>query len=244
MHRKVFASIQDKIYSGEWSEGSLMPTEAELCALFSVSRITVRRALDELVRLGLVEKFQGKGTFVRKSQLRSGDANKGFYDAMKERGSEVTTRLLYQGREAIGRDLAAILDIGPDGNGACEAWHFRRLRLADGVPVAIMNTYVRTELGEAMLRHDLEKESFYSLYAEILGAPVASTEGSVTAISPDKEACRLLEVPEGSAHLWYRSVGRLADGSPVETCFSIFNANTYEFVVASFRPSDQSFKPR
>jgi GntR family transcriptional regulator len=236
LHRKIFTSIQKKIYSGEWSEGALMPTEAELCALFSVSRITVRRALDELVRLGLVEKFQGRGTFVRKSQLKSGDTNKGFFDAMRERGASVTTRLLHQGREAVGKGIAEVLQIEPDPSGVYTAWHFRRLRIADGLPVAIMNTYVRTELGQKMLRHDLEKESFYSLYASILGAPIATTEGSVTAITPDKDACRLLEVPEGSAHLWYRSVGRLMDGSPVETCFSIFNANTYEFVVATFRP--------
>ena len=107
LHRTVFAAIQEKIFSGEWSEGSLMPTEAELCTFFEVSRITVRRALDDLARLGLVEKIQGKGTFVRRTLLRSGDANIGFLDAMSERGVRVTSRLLVNTAKIASGGIAA-----------------------------------------------------------------------------------------------------------------------------------------
>jgi len=235
LHRTVFTSIQEKIFSGEWTEGALMPTEAELCRQFGVSRITVRRALDELARLKLVERIRGKGTFVHKSLLRSGDANSGFLDAMRERGEKVTTHLLHRGLESVQPGIASILGLEAGEDGLFLAWHFRRLRVIDGVPMAIMNTFVSRGLGDAMQKYDLERESFYGLYARILGRPVARTDGVVTAITPDNEACGLLGVPEGSAQLWYKSVGYLGDGSTVETCFSIFNASRYEFVVSNFR---------
>lgn len=213
-----------------------MPTEAELCGIFDVSRITIRRALDELVRIGMVDKRQGKGSYVRRSHLRSGDANRGFMDAMAERGCQVTTTLLNAAVEDIQPGIAALLGLDADPEKQYKAFHFRRLRFADGSPVAIMNTYVDLTLGGKMLGRDLERESFYGLYASILGQPIARTQGTVTAISPDRDACRLLGVTEGSAHLWYRSVGYLADGRAVEACFSIFNANRYEFTVSSMHP--------
>lgn len=211
-----------------------MPTEMELCTLFGVSRITVRRALDELARLGLVERIRGRGTFIHAPRLRSGDANLGFLDAMRERGAAVTTRLLHAGLEEIGEGVAASLHLS--GDEPRLAWHFRRLRSVDGVPLAIMNSFVPRWMGDAMRDFDLEKESFYRLYAKVAGSPVARTEGHVSAIIPDPEACVLLCVPEGSAHLWYRSIGYLGDGRPVETSYSIFNASRYEFSVTDLRP--------
>jgi DNA-binding GntR family transcriptional regulator len=238
LHRKVFSAIQEKIFSGTWPEGTAMPTELELCAIFNVSRITVRRAFDELTRLGLVERIRGRGTFVRRTRLRSGDANEGFLGAMRDRGAMVTTRLLFAGLEAADPGIAATLRLKAEPDGRPLAWRFRRLRSVDGSPMAIMNTFVPRQVGDAMRGFDLEHESFYELYGRILGTPIARTEGVVSAISPDQESCELLGVPSGSAQLWYKSVGYLADGTPVETCFSIFNASKYEFAVSNLRFSE------
>lgn len=212
-----------------------MPTEIELCSLFDVSRITVRRALDELARLGYIERIRGRGTFIRRSRMRSGDANEGFLGAMRERGAAVTTRLLCVSLEPAEPGIAATLRLKGEAGASPMTWRFRRLRLVDGTPMAIMNSFVSRSLGDAMRNFDLETESFYELYGRILGSPVARTEGVVSAIAPDQEACELLDVPLGSAHLWYKSVGYLSDGSPVESCFSIFNATKYEFAVSNLR---------
>lgn len=212
-----------------------MPTELELCSALGVSRITVRRALEELSRLGFIERTPGRGTFVRPASLRSGDANEGFLDAMRRRGAVVTTRLLYAKLEKVNREVAEILGAPKKAAGTPLAWRFTRLRSVDGLPMAVMNTFVARDLGDEMRGYDLETESFYDLYSRILGQPVTKTEGTVSAIVPDPETCALLDVPAGSAHLWYRSVGYLGDGSPVEMCFSIFNAAKYAFSVSNLR---------
>ncbi len=235
LYQKVFASIQNRIFSGDWIAGSLMPTEVELCQLFSVSRITVRRALDELARLGLVERIQGKGTFVRKAPHRSGEMQKGFLETMRDRGALVVTRLLEAELVVANPTVAKTLRLSPESDGTVRAWHFRRLRSVNGTPIAIMNTIVSRSMGDSMRAFDLERESFYELYERISGSPVVKTESVVSAISPNAEICALLGVPEGSAHLWYRSVGYLGDGEPVEVDYAVFNGSMYEFVVADFR---------
>jgi DNA-binding GntR family transcriptional regulator len=63
-YQAVLMDLQNKIISGLWPENAMIPTEIELCDQFGVSRITVRRALDELVQSGLVRRSRGKGTFV------------------------------------------------------------------------------------------------------------------------------------------------------------------------------------
>ena len=63
-YQVVFFDLQKRILSGELPEGSMIPTELELCEIFKVSRITVRRALDELVRLGFVNRMRERDPFL------------------------------------------------------------------------------------------------------------------------------------------------------------------------------------
>ncbi|HCS36183.1 MAG TPA: GntR family transcriptional regulator, partial [Sphaerochaeta sp.] len=66
-YQSVFMDIQNKILSGYWPEDAMIPTELELCKKHDVSRITVRRALDDLVQMGLIRRARGKGSFVCKT---------------------------------------------------------------------------------------------------------------------------------------------------------------------------------
>jgi GntR family transcriptional repressor for pyruvate dehydrogenase complex len=65
LRSQVYATLKEKIMRGVWQEGEKLPSEHEFCALFGVSRVTVRAALQQLEILGLVETKQGGGTFVR-----------------------------------------------------------------------------------------------------------------------------------------------------------------------------------
>ncbi len=224
----LITDIQSRISSGLWSGGMLMPTESELCVMYNVSRITVRRALDELERGGLVRRIQGKGTFISATKMHSGASPKGFTQNMAEQGVTVTSRLLLEEVVQATEEIRQKLLLHDN---QAFVWHFTRLRLAGKQPIAIMDTYVEKSLGDTMRTYDLTVESFYALYQKIFGLPVVDTVGSVTAINPSDEVCALLQVPAGSAHLWYKSVGYLENDAPVQVDYSVFNSELYEFSI-------------
>ncbi|MDR2102617.1 MAG: GntR family transcriptional regulator [Treponema sp.] len=228
-HQLLFAEIQNRILSGEWYRGMLMPTETELCQTHRVSRITVRRALDDLERLGLINRIQGKGSFVCRGILRSGEGQKGFSQHLRDMGILVHSRLLRQERVCAPPDIRMRLRIPGDDPGM--VWFFSRLRIIGERPAAVMNTYVPLDMGRRMLAFDLEWESFYYLYEKISGKKIITTDSTVTAIKPSGEICQLLRVEYDSAHILYKSVGFFEDNEPAEFSYSIFNANLYEFSV-------------
>lgn len=224
----LIQDIKKRISSGQWFSGMLMPTESELCVMYSVSRITVRRALEELGREALVDRVQGKGTFIAASKMYSGASANGFTQNMAAQGVEVVSQLLVEELIPATSEIRQKLLLSDT---QTQLWHFSRIRLAGERPIAIMDTYVEKSLGDTMRTYDLRIESFYGLYQKIFGIPIVDTIGTVTAIIPKPEICDLIQVPHGSAHLWYKSVGYLSNDTPVQVDYSVFNSKLYEFSI-------------
>ena len=209
----------------------LLPSELELCDQYSVSRITIRRSLNELDALGLIVRKQGKGSVVSNANdlQKITHTRKGFTELMSDVGLQVKNRMLDQRLTEADPDVIEYLRLPL--NAAHNVWFFRRLRLISDVPVAIMNTYVPYELGQRMVHHDLEKASFYRIYSEVSGKRVVETLGKITAINPEAADCDLLGVCHGSAHILYESIAYLEGGAPIEVTHSVYNAQVYKFSV-------------
>jgi GntR family transcriptional regulator len=228
-HQILFTEIQNKILSGEWTNNTILPTENDLCGLYSVSRITVRRSMDDLERIGLIERIQGKGSIVRHKILNTEEEQIGFSQHLRNMGIVVKTQLLKKEVIQSSMDIRLKLRLSVKTNE--KVWHFSRLRLIKGKPVAFMDTFISFELGNRMQAYNLEKESFYYLYKEILGRKILRADSTVTAVIPSHEICELLHVEYNSAHLLHKTIGYLENDEPVELCHSVFNANLYEFAV-------------
>lgn len=222
----IMRDISQRIASGLWTEGMLMPTENELCNIYGVSRITVRRALDELERAGEITRVQGKGTFIKHKPLASGASHKGFKSAMADQGLIITSRLI--SREIVQAPLwvqeKLILK-----NGDNRVWHFVRIRKTGDTPIAYMETYVSKELGDQMIEYNLSEESFYALYGKIFGCPVADTSGYVTAVNTTGWTAKHLGLKDNDASILFKSVAYLEDGRPVQVDYSYFNPKSYQF---------------
>ena len=117
------------------AEGHLLPSEAELCAQYSVSRTVVRQALADLEREGLVLKIKGKGTFVtgRKMDTSFIQDTLGFYESTVKAGHVVESRILKLKSEPCSVDTARVLEIGV-GEPVVQ---FDRVRSVDGRPVPL-----------------------------------------------------------------------------------------------------------
>lgn len=229
-YQKVIEDIKNRITNGIWAEGFLLPSEFELCSMYDVSRITIRRALEELSDAGYVVRMHGKGTFAtRPMQFRSGNSALGFSQHLKQSGIDVTSRLCIDEKIEATQEIRKELLLKDSEE---EVWHFRRLRIIKGIPIAVMDTYVRLETSELMHSYDLEKESFFSIYTRIYEKNIGKNIFSISAVIPKKEITRLLKMKEISAGILLESTAYLEDGMPIQYDRSIFNPAYYKFTVS------------
>ncbi|NJN98810.1 MAG: GntR family transcriptional regulator [Anaerolineales bacterium] len=119
---------------GEWQPDDILPSEIELMEQYSVSRITVRQALDELVNEGLIYRQRGRGTFVAHPTVEQGLTRIiSFTEDMRQRGFTPGTEVLFAGLEPATPEVAAQLQLEP----GVELVRLERLRLADNEPMSI-----------------------------------------------------------------------------------------------------------
>jgi DNA-binding GntR family transcriptional regulator len=231
-HRVLYNSIQDKIISGAWYEGMLIPSESQLCEMYQVSRITVRRALKELEDQSLVYKIQGKGTFVRASikdvleqQYNFGVDNAVVYEVLEAKVIPATT------------NLSVVLKL-PKGEN--EVFFIKRLRFRDNVPEAIVNTYYRVELGSALIEKDVQHINSLSLLSDVAGQPVVKVQTMLIPVNPTIEEARMLNLSITSAHVKIRRTTEFNDGTIAEYAEAFINSDDISFSISSWGKRDAS----
>ena len=134
--------IRDRIDSGVWKKGMMIPSERELCKQYDMSRITVRNAIDGLVRQGKLEKVQGKGTFVQgKSIIQNLGNVYSFSREMEKQGKISSTKLVC--RELMGASSKVARELGIEEND--EVIYIERLRCAEHVPIMLEKSYFPKE---------------------------------------------------------------------------------------------------
>src|SRR5262245_53465880 len=139
--------------------GDAIPSERVLGTDLGVSRLTVRAALDELVREGRLTRRRGAGTFVAEPKVAKGMTISSFSDDMRGRGLTPGSRTLEFRTIPAGARLGRILHVSPSE----PVLSVKRLRLADGEPMAVELLHVRASLFPGMTARDLEVSSFYDL---------------------------------------------------------------------------------
>lgn len=234
-YRQLTLILQDKIVIGEWVPGMLLPTEFELCDQYNVSRVTVRRALEDLASKGLIDRVQGKGSLVKKvNDTNATSDHRGFSQTIRDQGYEPQANLLKEELVKGNAELVQLFELPEDDEHYF--WCFTRLRLFNDEPAAITRTYVQKKLGDRMREFDLSKESFYSLYKNITKRNIVRNDGLIKAISVSDYEAELLQVKSGSAHLWYRGVAYVAGNVPIEVNYTIYHGEKFSF----FKPETYS----
>ncbi|WP_320128065.1 GntR family transcriptional regulator [uncultured Sphaerochaeta sp.] len=231
--QSVFARLQMKIISGEWCDGSKIPTEMELCKQYGVSRVTIRRALDGLVSNGYISRTRGKGSFViSRREIIGRPRQNSNIDFSQDEPSYRYQILLREKIPASPRDLEQMGKTMKSHSERPELWHFRSLRLKEETPSVLSDYYFSENIGEILSATDsfLDK-SFYEIVGQHLGEKCHFSQGTVAAIIPNDEICKTLQIKTGTASLWCRGVCVLADGTVVGRCTNIFNGSLFEFAV-------------
>jgi len=206
------------------SPGDRLPSDAELCKQFSVSRMTARQAVGLLLSEGLLYRRRGQGTFVaaRRVQRLLGSPLS-FTESMRRRGRRASSRLLTAEITAPEPEDVKALDLN-QGDGVVV---LERLRLADGTPMAIERAVLAPDLAP-VLEVDLETTSLHEAMERIGRIPTRA-HAQVTARPAAADERILLQLQDGDSLLCERRVISDQHGKPLEHTETRYAAERYEF---------------
>jgi GntR family transcriptional regulator len=199
--RQIEEQLRQQIVDKELAPGVKLPSEAALVVQFGVSRITIRQALAGLHASGLIEKVNGKGSFVTRPAQRSelGQMT-GFYESARKRGQTAHGKLLSV--RAVDAPPFAATALGID-EGA-PLWCATTLRLWDASPVAIFMLYGSESIIRALAAEDLETNDAMAIFEERLGYRLKHLVTDTAAIAATRVQARRLEVDPGTPLLRVR----------------------------------------
>jgi GntR family transcriptional regulator len=228
----VYAQIEQRlgrmIESGAIPAGARVPSERELAELAGVSRQTARAALDSLARRGLLERCVGRrGTVVRSTRLTFDLADfAGFTDMVGRHGVMASARVLDVARLEAPEQIARELELPPRE----EVYRVRRVRLADGEPITLEDSWLPATRFPSLLDLDLQG-SLYGLMSDVYGIVPARAWQRLEPVLAGREQARALGVAPGSPLMLVHRVARCSEGIPVEFALDHHRGDRARFVI-------------
>ncbi|EGU36271.1 GntR family transcriptional regulator [Vibrio scophthalmi] len=208
LYKKVMLELKSRIDSNEFTIGDTLPTEKELMAHYSVSRITIRKAIEELVKLGMVEKRQGAGsTIIGKTMVGSMLSLKSTSEYLIDTGAKIEYKICEFTLMDADDELAEILEITPGE----KVYFIRRFKLINGAPSVYEDSYMPMSMYPKMNVMSMEGSKYHYLENE-LGFEIDGAFQDFNAILPDKHMCEILGVSQRKPLIQLLSVGKLVDG--------------------------------
>jgi len=225
LYHQIYLVLSQKIAEGTYGLNDLLPSEQELTRAYGVSRITAKRALDELAAAGLAVRERGRGTRVDvgSAPLPASAPVYGLFENLMSMGLETDVRLLEFGYVGASDDVARALQCPP---GAL-VQRALRVRMLDGAPFSHLTTFVPEDVGRRFDRDDLASTALLALL-ERAGVRVAAAEQTITGTLADATVAPLLETEVGAALTRITRVVRDADGRPVEYITALYRPDRYQ----------------
>lgn len=223
---QIKEAIRKKIVSKEWADGCRIPVEAEFCEMYGVSRITIRKALEELQNEGYLVKIQGKGTYVQ-NQTHEQHLSKfySFREELNKRGMEEEAVVLEVSIVDAAEEIASKLEIEPGQS----VFRIHRVRRTEHGPYAIETSYIPYYLCKTITKQKIQEDGLYRTLANS-GLTVDSAKETFKAINVNKEQSNLLDVRIDAAAI---ALTRKAYSGPyvVEYCVCVVRGDFFRFSV-------------
>jgi GntR family transcriptional regulator len=224
LYHQLYEILRGRISTGEWRPGDMIPPEPELMEHYQVSRATVRQVLDLLVNEGLIYRQQGRGTFVTQPTLEQGLVRIiSFTEDMRQRGCQPGTQVLSSELIPAPQYIAEKLEVEPGE----ELTYLRRLRLADGEPMSIEESYLVHRYCPGILQYDYASSPLREFMDRHYGIRWSRAKQVIRATLATRELAGLLSVPHRSALLFIERVSFSQDNTPVEFLRIYYRADRY-----------------
>jgi GntR family transcriptional regulator len=224
LYFQIQRALMEKIRSGELGEGDPLASEEELSRTYQVSRMTARQALHGLKANGYAFSEKGRGTFVTRPKLEKNIMHlQGFTEDMRQRGMEASSRLLAQIVVAGDDDLREKLKL----QSGDPVLRLRRLRLADGIPMAIEESNIPLGLFPGLERIDFETNSLYATLRENYRVSVGYADETIEAVLATRDDANLLTIPAKAGILSISRIILNAQEIPIESACSRYRGDRY-----------------
>lgn len=226
LYNQLKELLRAQILDGTYPAESRMPSESELGDQFQVSRITVRQALGDLQKEGLIFKIHGKGTFVAKPKaFQNVSTLQGLAESLSQLGHEVINQLL--GVKFIAADgrIAERLQLN-EGDRVAE---IKRVRLINREPVSLEISYVLADIGEKLQKADLITRDIFLILENDLQLNLGHADLAIDAVLADSELTNALNVEEGAPIMRIERLTHTAAGQPIDFEFLYYRGDAFQY---------------
>ncbi|MBS1234715.1 MAG: hypothetical protein H6R43_431 [Nitrospirae bacterium] len=223
LYVQIYTIIKEKIEKGDWTAGTQIPTEDELCKTYDVSKATVRIAISELGRDGFLVRKQGKGTFVTYSMPQLGvDMKTRLTENMFGEGVKVKKEILVKGVKAPSGEIKEYLKTGED------VYYVLCKRVVDGEPAYLEESFFPLFMFPDIEAEDICQTSFYQLAQENASMKIAKVIQTIEVTEISGDAADILKVKSGSAALLMHRLIVSSSGTPIAYARMLGSGRTYK----------------
>ncbi len=223
--QRVARLIANEVRAGELHPGDKLASEREMSERFNVSRVTIRRALQQLAEAGMVTSQAGRGTFVASGPV--GEAPNelmSFSELGLSRGLKPSAVVLEQGTHPAELEESELFGVAP----GAQIFRLRRVRMLDGNPICIDTSTLPLAYAPAVEASDFTHASLYAAL-DAAGAGPLRAASELQAVAADPEDALHLDVPPGSPLLKMRAVHRDVDETVVLDGVGLYRTDRYRF---------------
>jgi GntR family transcriptional regulator len=226
LYQQIKETLRSGILDGKYPPHSRMPSESELQDMFAVSRITIRQALGDLQKEGLIFKVHGKGSFVSQPRaVQNITSLQGLAEAMASEGHEIVNRVVSFNFVPANDKVAAKLQLD---EGATVA-EIHRVRLLDREPTSYEVTFLPEALGKKLVRVDLATRDIFLILENDCGVALGSADLSINAIPARPPITRALEIKRDAPVLRVERVTHDSNNRPIDFEYLYFKGDTFQY---------------
>ena len=227
--------LQKQIQDGLLPGGSEVPSETELMKIFPVSRVTVRRALDELAREGYIEKSQGRRAYVRETAKVQGLSNISSYTEEIERHGMTPSRMVLISEVRICTPAEQESLQLPESS---SVFHLERIYYADKSPLCVTKTVLPYAIFKGIEQHDFEACSLYDIIEHEYLLKIETTTLKLKAVGASGQLAKYLNVPINTPLLYSNAItyGLVNEKTvPIEVFSTYYLTNNFEYALTQHR---------
>ncbi|MGO4886294.1 GntR family transcriptional regulator [Anaerobacillus sp. MEB173] len=220
IHIQLKKEIEKNILNGRYK--NKLPSEQELMRQYSISRSTVRKAVEQLVHEGILEKKHGIGTFITVKPIQDWLGNlSSTTETLRKMGVKPGAKLLSHGIITPSQELSHLKEFG-------DIYFIKRIRYADNIPMSIENHYYPIKIGKQLIKFNLNEATLYDILEKELGLYLSEANQVITSGKLSKEDSNYLETSNKNVLVSDRMITD-NNGRWVEYFKAYYRADIYSF---------------